>query len=163
MRLPSGDRPSVRETSCGSVLHRLNFGTSSEYTANFYKGCTHGCVYCYVPSMIHDDRSWGSFVDAKVNAPKVLDRELARVKKGVVFLSSATDPYQAMEARYGLMRRSLQALQRRRFPVVVLTRSPLVLRDIDILRKLDWVRVGFSISSVPDRFYGPACHRWRGG
>jgi DNA repair photolyase len=147
------ERPSVREVTCKTVLHELD--GPREYTANFYKGCTHGCVYCYVPSLIHDDRTWGAFVDAKTNSPAVLDRELGRVRRGVVFLSSASDPYQPLEARYGITRKALGVLARRRFPTVILTRSPLVLRDIDLLRKLEWVRVGFSISSISGRLYEP--------
>lgn len=145
----------IREIQCKTLLHRLEFGGGSEYTANFYRGCSHGCVYCYVPSLIHDEREWGSFVDAKVNSPVVLDRELREAERNVVFLSSATDPYQAIEARYKITRKCLQVLLNRGFPVTILTRSPLVLRDLDILKKFDWLRVGFSISTVPDRFYEP--------
>jgi DNA repair photolyase len=145
----------IREVSCKSVLHRLDFGSTREYTANFYKGCLHGCVYCYVPSLIHEERGWGSFVDVKVNAPEVFDKELKKAKKGIVFLSSATDPYQAMEGRYRITRRCLESLCRQGFPTIVLTRSPLALRDIDLFRRFEWLRVGFSISSVPDRKFEP--------
>jgi len=133
----------------------MNFGSSSEYTINLYKGCTHGCVYCYAPSLIHDDRRWGDYVDVKTNAASVLDKELAKTRKQVVFVSSASDPYQPVEARFKITRKVLNVLSKHRFPVLILTRSPLVIRDIDILRELDWVRVGFSISTVPTRFYEP--------
>jgi DNA repair photolyase len=134
----------------------LNFGSASEYTANFYRGCTHGCVYCYAPSLIHDERRWGYFVDAKVNAPQILKRELAKLsKKTVVFLSSASDPYQPVEARFKITRRCLEALLVYDFPVIILTRSPLVLRDLDLLRKFSWLRVGCSISSVSTKLYEP--------
>ena len=136
-------------------MHRLDFGSASGVTANFYRGCSHGCVYCYVPSLIHDERDWGSFVDVKVNAVEVLERETRHVSPSLVFLSSATDPYQPVEARYRLTRRCLELLQRRGFPVTILTRSPLVLRDIDLIKKFEWVRVGFSISTVPDRRFEP--------
>lgn len=145
----------VREVRCSSVLHALNFRYFSEYTANFYRGCTHGCNYCYAPSLIHDERPWGTYVDAKVNATQVLRGELRRAKMNVVFLSSASDPYQPVEATYRLTRRCLELLLASQFPVLILTRSPLVLRDIDILEKLDWVRVGFSISTVLDRYHEP--------
>ena len=112
-------------------------------------------MYCYVPSLIHDERRWGSFVDVKVNAPQVLEKETRNLEKRVVFLSSATDPYQAVEARYEITRRCLEVLMKKRFPVSVLTRSPLVLRDLDLLKRFEWVRVGFSISTVPDRFFEP--------
>jgi len=144
---------SFSEVTCKTILHGMP-GTD-EFTANFYRGCSHGCVYCYAPSLIHDERPWGTFVDVKVNAPDVLRRELRRTRKGVVFLSSASDPYQPAEARYGLTRMALADLQRMGFPVVILTRSPLVLRDLDQLKKFSWVRVGFSISSVPGRLYEP--------
>ena len=143
----------MKEVTCKSVLHEME-GTR-DYTANFYRGCSHGCVYCYAPSLIRDERRWGGFVDVKVNAPAVLVRELRRIPKGVVFLSSASDPYQPAEARYRLTRKGLVALRNAGFPVVLLTRSPLVLRDLDILRTMPWVRVGFSVSSVPGKRFEP--------
>jgi DNA repair photolyase len=153
--ISDSDKLLVKETYCSSLLHQMNFGSVTELTINQYKGCSHGCIYCYAPSLIHDDRSWGGFVDAKVNAHKILDRELARFKKQVVFVSSASDPYQPVEAKFKITRKVLEVLVKHKFPVLLLTRSPLVLRDLDLLRRLDWVRVGFSISSVPTKFYEP--------
>ena len=147
---------SVREVKCASVIHKMNFRSSSEYTANFYRGCTHGCTYCYAPSLIHDERRWGSFVDAKVNSSKILRKELEQMtKKEVVFLSSASDPYQPIEARYKITRRALEVLLEYDYPVIILTRSPLVLRDLDLLQKFRWIRVGCSISSLSRKFYEP--------
>ena len=151
----SGQRISVRETKCSTLIHRLNYGASAGYTVNLYKGCTHGCVYCYAPSLTHDERTWGAYVDAKVNAPQVLERELRGLEKEEVFLSSASDPYQPIEARYRLTRRCLEVLRRHRFPVSILTRSPLVLRDLDILKTFSRVRVGMSITTVPVREFEP--------
>ena len=90
---------SVRETRCSTLIHKLNYRSSTGYTVNLYKGCTHGCVYCYAPSLTHDERRWGSYVDVKVNAPSVLGRELRGLEKEEVFLSSASDPYQPVEAK----------------------------------------------------------------
>ena len=145
----------VREVRCQTLLHDLNYGRSSGYTANLYKGCTHGCVYCYAPSLTHDERRWGSYVDAKVNAPDVLERELRGLRRDQVFLSSASDPYQPVEAKYRITRRCLEVLARYGFPVSILTRSPLVLRDIDLLRSFEWVEVGMSITTVPVRRFEP--------
>jgi len=145
----------VREVRCNTLLHALAYRDSTGYTANLYKGCTHGCVYCYAPSLTHDERRWGSYVDVKVNAPGILEKELRGLRKDEVFLSSASDPYQPVEARYGITRRCLEVLLRHRYPVSILTRSPLVLRDLDLLKKLDWVRVGMSITSVPVRRFEP--------
>ena len=147
--------PIVREVRCNTLLHELGYRGSTGYTANLYKGCTHGCVYCYAPSLTHDERKWGTYVDAKMNAPQVLERELRGLRRDEVFLSSASDPYQPVEAKYGITRRCLEVLHRNRFPVSILTRSPLVLRDADLLRKFEWARVGMSITTVPTRRYEP--------
>jgi DNA repair photolyase len=90
-----------------------------------------------------------------MNAPAVLEKELRGLRKEEVFLSSASDPYQPVEAKYKLTRRCLEILLRHRFPVSVLTRSPLVLRDLDVLRVFEWVRVGMSITTVPVRQFEP--------
>ncbi len=150
-RTVKGSALEVRESRCSTLVHPLTYGSSTEYTVNLYKGCSHGCVYCYAPSLTHDERRWGSYVDVKVNAPAVLRRELRGLRKDVVFLSSASDPYQPVEAKYRITRHCLEVLHANRFPVSVLTRSPLVLRDLDLLTSMDWVRVGMSITTVPVR------------
>ena len=145
----------VRESRCSTLIHPLSYGSSTGYTINLYKGCSHGCVYCYAPSLTHDERRWGSYVDVKVNAPSVLQSELRGLRKDEVFLSSASDPYQPVEGKYRLTRRCLQVLHANGFPVSILTRSPLVLRDLDLLTRFDWVRVGMSITTVPVRRFEP--------
>ena len=145
----------MREVRCNTLLHGLAYDGSTEYTANLYRGCTHGCVYCYAPSLTHDERMWGTYVDVKINAPQVLDRELRALRKDEVFLSSASDPYQPVEARYGVTRRCLETLLKHKFPVSILTRSPLVLRDLDLLKKFEWLTVGMSITTVPVRRFEP--------
>lgn len=137
------------------MLHKLVYRSSTGYTVNLYKGCTHGCTYCYAPSLTHDERRWGTYVDVKVNAPEVLERELRGLRKDEVFLSSASDPYQPVEAKYGLTRRCLEVLLRNDFPVSILTRSPLVLRDLGLLQEFRWIRVGMSVTTVPNRRFEP--------
>ncbi|MDH2901963.1 MAG: hypothetical protein PXY39_13425 [archaeon] len=107
------------------------------------------------PSLVHDERQWGSYVDVKINAPSVLEKELKEIEKDIVFISSASDPYQSVEAKYKITRQCLQVLERHRIPVLILSRSPLVLRDLDILSKFEWARVGFSISSLSNQFFEP--------
>ena len=145
----------VKEVKCSTLLHRMVYGSATGYTANLYKGCTHGCKYCYAPSLIHDERTWGRYVDAKMNAPGIMEGEIRGLRKDEVFLSSASDPYQPVEARYGLTRKCLEVLLRHQFPVTILTRSPLVLRDLDLLTKFEWARVGMSITTVPVRRFEP--------
>jgi DNA repair photolyase len=69
---------------------------------------------------------WGEFVDAKINAPEILKKQLERAKKGTVWVSSVCDPYQPLEAEYGLTRRCLEELTKSRFPVNIQTKSKLV-------------------------------------
>ena len=150
-----GTKLAVREIKCSTLLHKLSYGPSTGYTANLYRGCTYGCVYCYAPSLIHDERRWGSYVDVKVNAPGVLKRELGGLRRDKVFLSSASDPYQPVEAKYRITRRCLELLLKHDFPVSILTRSPLVLRDLPLLREFDWVKVGMSVTTAPVRRFEP--------
>lgn len=95
---------------------------------------------------------WGRFVDVKINAPEMLRRELFGLKKGLVSLSTVTDPYQAPERKYQLTRRILEELAAGNFSVSILTKSDLVLRDIDILKKFERnnLEVGFSITTLDE-------------
>jgi DNA repair photolyase len=128
-----------------------------DYVINPYLGCGHGCRYCYAVFMRryarqHAGAPWGSFVEAKVNLPRVLRAELARRKQpGQVFLASVCDPYQPVELRYRLTRSALELLAEFGWGVSILTRSPLVTRDLDLLSARPGVRVGLSIPTDDDR------------
>lgn len=124
-----------------------------DYCLNPYTGCSHACRYCYATFMARysgHSEPWGSFADVKSNAPEVLERQLARAEKGSVFLSSVTDPYQAIEADYGITRRCLALLLSRRFPVGILTKSPLVLRDLDLIGRGEEIEVGITLTTDDD-------------
>jgi DNA repair photolyase len=122
----------VREIACKTIL---NQNSLSDYTLNCYTGCTHGCAYCYARFMqrFHPHKEpWGEFVDVKINAVEALKRQLRRLKPGEVFLSSACDGWQQIEAQYALTRRCCQLLLQYGFSVSVLTKSALLLRDMDV-------------------------------
>jgi len=91
--------------------------------------------------------AWGEFVDVKVNAPHLLEKQLKRAKQGVVTLSTVTDPYQPIEKKYQLTRKCLEALLDAELSVNLLTRSPLCLRDIDLFRQFKGIEVGLSITT----------------
>jgi DNA repair photolyase len=93
---------------------------------------------------------WGQFVDVKVNAPDLLRLEITKKKTGRVWISGVCDPYQPLEAKYELTRQCLEILAQNNWPVIVQTRSPLVLRDIDILKKGKDFEVGLSITTADD-------------
>lgn len=95
--------------------------------------------------------AWGEFVDAKINAPEVLKKQLDKAKKGVVWISSVCDPYQPLEAKYELTRRCLKELVNKQFPVNIQTKSKLVLRDMDLLQELEEIEVGFTITTDDER------------
>jgi DNA repair photolyase len=127
------------------------------YVINPYLGCGHGCRYCYAVFMRKYSRNharspWGEFVEVKVNIPEVLRVELSRKKRrGRALLSSVCDPYQPAELKYRLTRSCLEILGEYGWGVDILTRSPLVCRDLDLLTGLPDVSVGLSIPTDDDR------------
>ncbi len=142
----------VREIFCKSMLSRSGI-SSVDYAVNPYVGCQHGCIYCYARFMKRftgHREEWGEFVDVRVNAPQVLARDLSRTVKGVVMLSSVTDSYQPLEKKYELTRKCLQKLLMHQFPITILTKSSLVLRDLDLLTKFSNREVGFTITTIAD-------------
>lgn len=125
--------PAPREIEAKSILTKSGI---MDYCVNCYVGCTHGCIYCYARFMKRfsgHEESWGKFLDAKVNAPELLIREVKRKKPGRVFVSSVCDAYQPAEKRYGLTRECLCILIDAGFHPSILTKSKLVMRDFDIL------------------------------
>jgi DNA repair photolyase len=143
----------IREKQVRSILSRSGI-SSVDYCLNPYVGCAHGCRYCYATFMKRftgHTEPWGTFVDIKVNAPEVLQRQLKRAARGYVMLSSVTDPYQPLEENYRLTRRCLEILLKHQFPVGILTKSPLVLRDLDLIRQFDDIEVGMTITTEDDR------------
>jgi len=128
-----------------------------DYAINPYLGCSHSCVYCYarfMSRMGHIGEEWGSFVDVKENAVERLKIEVAKKKKGLVLLSSVTDPYQPIESEYRITRGCLEVLLDHQYPVDILTKSNLVLRDLDLIKEFDVIEVGFTITSFDDDIGG---------
>lgn len=124
------------------------------YVINPYTGCAHGCSYCYAHFMKRftgHSEPWGQFVDVKVNAPELLRRDIARKKPQRVWVSGVCDPYQPLEAKYLLTRQCLEILADNGWPATIQTRSPLILRDLDILQKGRDFEAGFSITTADDQ------------
>jgi DNA repair photolyase len=140
----------VREVQAKTIL---SVSKIHDYVVNPYTGCQHACSYCYARFMKRftgHAEPWGEFVDAKINAPELLSKEILKKKVGNVWVSGVCDPYQPLEAKYQLTRKCLAILAQHDWPVVVQTRSPLVLRDIDILKNAKNFEVGFSITTADD-------------
>src|SRR3954471_15793947 len=146
------------EVRTKSALNRIPTGARLpfEWTVNPYRGCTHACVYCFArPTHEYLDMNAGSDFEreiiVKVNVPEVLRAELARPSwaKEKVALGTNTDPYQWVEGRYKLMRGIWEALRDAENPCSILTKSPLVLRDLDLLKDIAEVAEVSACLSVP--------------
>ena len=152
----------VREIDCKSIINRV-VGMPFAWSINPYRGCRHACVYCYARPT-HEylglgiGRDFEEQIIAKVNAPALARAELARPlwKGESVAIGTATDPYQQAETRYRLTRGILEAFRDRRNPLTITTKSPLVLRDLDILRELSQhasVSVQMTITTLDERLW----------
>lgn len=141
----------VTETECRTALSSSAL-PGLDYALNPYRGCAFGCVYCYSPAVLRESRPWGEFVEVRRNIPNVLAKELKTVHRGVVGVGTVTDPYQPLEGRYMLTRFCLEQLLRHDFPTSVQTKSPLIARDLDLLKDFDRVDVGFSFSVMNEDF-----------
>ncbi|MEI6808720.1 MAG: radical SAM protein [bacterium] len=128
-----------------------------DYVINPYLGCQHGCRYCYAQFMtkyskINSNAVWGDFVEVKTNIAQVLRADLSKKRKtGKVHISSVCDAYQPLEEHYKLTRECLLVLREYGWEIGILTRSPLVLRDIDILKSSLGSSVGMSVPTDDDK------------
>jgi DNA repair photolyase len=141
----------VKEIKVRSVLGKSSIG---DYCINPYVGCMHACIYCYADyytrKFSRHQEEWGKFVDVKINAPEVLLKEIGKKKKGIVYISSLTDAYQPLEAEYKITREILEILAKYDWPVIIQTKSSLVLRDLDVVKKFSNIEVGFTIISLDE-------------
>lgn len=140
----------VKEKNAKSILSESKV---SDYTVNPYVGCEHGCTYCYARFMKRftgHREAWGEFIDVKINAPSLLEHEIKKKRVGRVWISGICDPYQPIEQKYELTRKCLKILLEHSWPVTIQTKSPLILRDIDLLKNFEDVEVGFTITTADD-------------
>jgi len=150
------DAATYQEVRCRSALNHVKGMRYFEWTLNPYRGCTHGCHYCYA-RRYHSQFELGagdefaSVILVKTNFVEVLRRELARPSwtREVTALGTATDVYQPIEGHYKLTRRTLEALLEARSPVGVVTKGPMVVRDKDLLARLSAIEGSSVVVSVP--------------
>lgn len=153
-------RPQYREEPCRTALNRVS-GMPFRWSLNPYMGCVHRCTFCYVRWFERRadrpaDERYGASIRVKVNVADVLRRELARAswRGELVAVGAATDPYQPAEGHYRLTRACLEALAASRTSIGIVTRGPLIVRDIDVLQEASGradVDVSFSIPTLdPD-------------
>ena len=124
-----------------------------KYTMNLYRGCQHQCIYCDSRSECYRIENFQDDVLVKGNAIELLQAELARKRvKGTVGTGSMNDPYMPLEAKLNLTGRALAVIARFGFPVHVITKSDLVLRDLDILKQISrvYAAVSFTVTTADD-------------
>ena len=133
----------VKEVKVKSVLNKLKKQDDwflVDYTINPFMGCSFNCIYCYIHGSKYGGEDTG-VLQVKINAPEVLHRQIknraGKKEYGFIGLGSSTEPYPALEEKLGLTRELLKIIYRFKFPVNINTKSTLVLRDVDLLRKID--------------------------
>lgn len=147
------------ELDCKSVITKSKL-PDTHYVVNPYVGCSFSCLYCYASFMGRfvgeSVENWGNYVYIKKNSVEIFEKQLKKLLdkqlKSTIFFSSVTDPYLPIEKKYQLTRRMLEVLKNNHYLglVSILTKSALVLRDIDVLQELKEVEVGFTITSAKD-------------
>jgi len=138
----------IKEIQAKSIITKSNL-PDSDLVINPYVGCMHGCIYCYARFMKRftgHKEAWGKFVDVKINAPDLIDKEMKKYKGEFITIGSVTDPYHPIEINYKLTRKILEKLLPYQPDFDILTKSDLVLRDIDLIKRFKHVIIGVSLS-----------------
>jgi DNA repair photolyase len=142
----------IREIKSKSIISKSNL-PGTDYVINPYTGCIHSCLYCYARFMkrfTEHTEPWGKFIDAKINGPDLIPENTSKYKGKTIFMSSVTDPYNPLEGKYRLTRRILEKLIPLQPDLGILTKSNLVLRDVDLLLKFKSCEVGITITTTND-------------
>ena len=147
-----------RATSMINRLRHVDDWFWASYTVNPYRGCAHGCVYCDARANQYGlSEDFEGTVFVKENAVEVLEKQLPRLKRGVVSTGGVCDAYQPIEQERRLTRKVVKALADHQFPVEVLTKSDLVLRDLDLYAEASresWACVFFTITTFDEQIAG---------
>jgi len=132
----------VQEINIKSIITKSKL-PGADYVINPYVGCSHGCRYCYACFMkrfVNHDEAWGEFVDVKINALDTL-KNLSNYQGKSITIGSVTDPYQPIEKKYQLTRALLGKLLEIDVKLCIMTKSPLIQRDIDLLKQFSHLTV----------------------
>ncbi|MFC1501136.1 radical SAM protein [Elusimicrobiota bacterium] len=143
----------VKEVFLRQILNPTSIDLG-EYVINPFKGCEYSCLYCYAQFnkvAQKDGRPWGSYVDARINAPLLLEKEVLYNKPKNVLLGSITECFQPLEAKYKITKKCLEVLNLYKIKFSILTRSPLVLDYIDLLKQGMCESIYFTINSYDQK------------
>jgi len=140
-----------QQITCKSILNKSGI-PGIDFALNPYVGCEHKCAYCYAVFMrrfTNHSEEWGEFVDIKVNAPEILQKQLKMLNsESHISIGTVCDAYQPIETKFQITRKCLEILRYFHHSVSILTKSSLILRDIDILLKIKKIEVGFTVATL---------------
>ena len=152
----------INQITAKTILTKTSL-PGCDYVVNPYNGCQFACMYCYAAQIArwkHPKEEWGTYLDVKINAPKLLKKELEKLEKkygskdfGIIWFSSVTDPYTPLEAKYKLTRQCLQVLLDFGYQgeVALQTKSNLITRDINLFKQFKKLTIGFTITTLDDQ------------
>jgi DNA repair photolyase len=144
----------TKEIQCKTCMTKSKL---TDYVVNPYTGCQHACRYCYadfIRRFQNIKTNWGEFAYAKINCPDLLAKELEKNKPGNIFMASVCDCYMPLDGKYQLTRKILEIISKspykNKFTMEILTKSALVKRDLDLLKKIN-VELGCSINTLDEK------------
>jgi len=143
----------IKEIKAKSIIVKSNL-PEGDFVINPYTGCQHGCKYCYARFMKRftgHTEPWGLFVDVKINAPYLIPEDANKYKNKSITIGSVCDPYQPIERKYKLTRKILEKLIPLQPRLDILTKSDLITRDIDLLKKFKDFIAGISMSMLDEK------------
>jgi len=139
----------IKLVGCSSALSKSGL-YDLDYALNPYRGCAHGCLYCYAPDVIKAGGDWGGWVEARTNIPRLLRKEIASIGRSKIGLATVTDPYQPAEERLGLTRACLEVIAQSDAALMLMTKSPLAKRDFDLLNKVKRLEFCVTITTLDE-------------
>lgn len=145
----------IKEIKAKTILTKSKL-PEADYCVNPYIGCAHSCIYCYARFIKrftgHSNEEWGKFIDVKINSVELIEKQLSKKPpKGTILLGSVTDAYQPIERKHALTRSIIEVILKYQYPLSILTKSDLVVRDIDILQKIVDCEVGLTITTLDEK------------
>ena len=143
----------IKEIKTKSIIVKSNL-PDADFVINPYVGCTHGCKYCYARFMKRftgHTEPWGSFVDVKIDAPDLIPKDTNKYRGKFITISSVTDPYQPIEGKYKITRKILERLIPLQPNLDLITKSDLVVRDIDLFKQFKNCMVTLSFSITDEK------------
>lgn len=146
----------IQEIQCKSAIGKCGFPEGG-WAINPYVGCGRGCVYCYarfIKRFTGHTEKWGTFVDARINIAEVLEKQMrsSKYKGERIYIGTVTDPYQPIERKYKLTKSILKVLLNYKNSVSILTKSDMVLHDIDLLKQFKEIDINFTITTLDEKW-----------